>query len=234
MNVIMKIEKLVCPSCGAPLTGDFSPNQKLECANCATPLVITDVEVSRPIFCPDCYTLNSDTVQYCTKCGCQLRRKCANCGADNRVDAAYCAACGVEFRAAARQLPARLGGAALAVIAVLALLALAGVSGVIMSLIPSDRTIELAPSCLGLTVASISAIVMIWWRNPRQKKSAWTVGGIVALFVGVNILGWGGFTVMSPGDYTMLDNVGYSLALCITPGAFLTLLGIGLYLMGRR
>lgn len=230
----MKIEKLICPSCGAPLTDDFGPNQKIECNNCATPLVITDIEVSQPIFCPDCFTLNSDAVQYCTKCGCQLQRQCANCGTENRVDAAYCAKCGNEFRAAGVQVSHRLGGAAIAAIAVLALLALAGVSGLIMSLIPSESTIELVPSCLGMIVASIGGMVMVWRQNPYRQKSWWTVGGVLAWFFGINILGWGGFTLLSPGDYTLLDNLGYSLALCIAPGAFLTLLGIGLYLMGRR
>jgi hypothetical protein len=234
MCVDMKIEKLVCPNCGAPLTGDFGPNQKIECNNCATPLVITDIDVSQPIFCPDCYTLNSDEIQYCTKCGCQLQRKCINCDAVNRIDASYCATCGEKFRAAEIQLSKKLGGAAMLAIAVLAVMALAGISGVILSLIPSDSTVELIPSCLGLTLASVSAIVMIWLRNPRQKKSLWTIGGITAWFMGINVLGWGGFTMMSPGNYSVLDNLGYSLALCITPGIFLTLLGVGLYLLGRR
>ena len=39
----MRLEKLACPGCGAPITGDFAPNQQIECNSCGVPLLLTQV-----------------------------------------------------------------------------------------------------------------------------------------------------------------------------------------------
>jgi hypothetical protein len=96
----MKLEKLTCPSCGAPLSGEFVPNQQIECNSCGVPLLVTQVETDNPIFCPDCRTLNSDDVRFCVNCGHKLREHCTLCYAENRIDAVYCCKCGAHLKRA--------------------------------------------------------------------------------------------------------------------------------------
>ncbi len=96
----MKIEKLACPSCSAPLSGDFAPNQKIECDHCSVPLILTDVNTEYPIFCPKCHTLNGDEVRFCNHCGQQLKVDCILCHTQNRIDTNYCAKCGVHLQRA--------------------------------------------------------------------------------------------------------------------------------------
>ncbi len=100
----MKLEKLCCPSCGAPLTGDFAPNQQIECTSCGTPLLLTHLDSENPIFCPHCRTLNADEMRFCVNCGHKLKTDCVLCYTENRVDAIYCARCGAHLeRARARR-----------------------------------------------------------------------------------------------------------------------------------
>lgn len=96
----MKIEKLACPSCSAPLSGDFSPNQKIECTHCGTPLLLSHVESDSPIFCKQCHTLNDDGVNFCTHCGQKLKEQCILCHTENRIDTRFCAKCGAHIERA--------------------------------------------------------------------------------------------------------------------------------------
>lgn len=96
----MKIEKLACPNCNAPLTGNFAPNQRIECSHCGTPLLLTHLDANNPIFCPDCNTLNTDEVRYCFRCGFQLKAECVLCHTQNRIDTNYCVKCGVHLERA--------------------------------------------------------------------------------------------------------------------------------------
>ena len=96
----MKIEKLACPNCNAPLSGDFVANQKTECTHCGTPLLLTDVQTNRPLFCLECYTLNADEVRFCVNCGHSLTIECILCHTHNRADIDYCAKCGVHIQQA--------------------------------------------------------------------------------------------------------------------------------------
>lgn len=96
----MKIEKLACPCCGAPLSGDFVPNQQIECKSCGTPLLLTHLEAENPIFCPECRTLNADEIRYCVNCGHKLNTDCVLCYTENRLDAVYCAKCGAHLERA--------------------------------------------------------------------------------------------------------------------------------------
>jgi HEAT repeat protein len=100
----MKLEKLCCPSCGAPLMGNFTPNQQIECNSCGTPLLLTHLDSENPIFCPHCRTLNADEMRFCVNCGHKLKTDCVLCYTENRVDAVYCARCGAHLeRARARR-----------------------------------------------------------------------------------------------------------------------------------
>ena len=103
----MKVEKLSCPSCGAPLAGDFAPNQQIECQSCETPLILTHIDTENPIFCPECRTLNADEMRYCVTCGHTLKVGCILCHTENRLDVTFCSRCGAHLeraRAKRRQL----------------------------------------------------------------------------------------------------------------------------------
>ena len=96
----MKIENLACPNCNAPLSGDFLPNQRLECQNCGSVLMLTDLEVSSTLICPECQTLNSVELRFCSSCGRQLKADCILCHTENRFDAVHCAHCGAHLERA--------------------------------------------------------------------------------------------------------------------------------------
>lgn len=96
----MKLEKLCCPSCGAPLIGNFAPNQQIECNSCGTPLLLTHLDSENPIFCPHCRTLNADEMRFCVNCGHKLKTDCVLCYTENRIDAVYCARCGAHLERA--------------------------------------------------------------------------------------------------------------------------------------
>ncbi len=115
----------------------------------------------------------------------------------------------------------------------LGVISLCGVGGVLLSFLPDADTgqfdFALTPACLGMTFAGLTSMLMIWLRDKSSPASAVLAMGIVCWFIGVNILGWGGFAALSPGDDPFLENLGYSLVLCFAPGGILTLLGLGLY-----
>lgn len=119
-------------------------------------------------------------------------------------------------------------------ITVLGVIGLCGVMGVLLSFVPDSDTgglnnLELAPACLGMVFAGVTSALMIWIRDRSKPASALMALGIVFWFVGINILGWGGFAAVSPGDNTFLENLGFSIALCFAPGGIFALLGLGMY-----
>jgi len=119
------------------------------------------------------------------------------------------------------------------IMTILGLISLAGVSGVFLSFVPSSQTGEpnmaLAPACLGMTFAGMTSILMIWLRKRTTSASAAFAIGVILWFIGVNILGWGGFGVLNSNDKTFAENLGFSLALCFAPGGILSLLGLAFY-----
>lgn len=96
----MRIEKLACPSCGAPLSGDFMPNQQFECGKCGSVLMLTDLETSHTIICPGCRAPNHETMRFCSNCGGTLKSDCVLCHTENRIDATHCAHCGANIERA--------------------------------------------------------------------------------------------------------------------------------------
>lgn len=125
------------------------------------------------------------------------------------------------------------GALEIAVLVLLALVSLVGLSGIFLSFIPNVDTgqmnLSMAPACLGIMVASLSSMAMIWFRPKPKPASAWLAMGLVLWFVGVNILGWGGFAALTPNEQSMVTNLGFTLGLCFVPGGFLALLGLALY-----
>jgi hypothetical protein len=96
----MRIEKLACPSCGAPLSGDFLPNQQFECQNCGSTLLLTDLETSHTILCPSCRAPNNEEMRFCSNCGGSLKLDCVLCHTENRVDVTHCTHCGAHLERA--------------------------------------------------------------------------------------------------------------------------------------
>lgn len=141
----------------------------------------------------------------------------------------------VAFDPAVPIQPARKSPGALeiVVLVLLALVSLAGLSGIFLSFIPNVDTgqmnISMAPTCLGMMAASLSSIAMIWLRPKTRPASAWLAMGVVLWFVGVNILGWGGFAALTPGEQSVATNLGFTLGLCFAPGSFIALAGLALY-----
>ena len=82
---------------------------------------------------------------------------------------------------------------------------------------------------LGPLVGSLGAMAMIWLRN-RKKPAKGSLALASALWgIGATLSGFGLYTAFVPGDNSVLTNLGYSLALCLTPGAFFSALGLGTY-----
>jgi serine/threonine protein kinase len=120
-----------------------------------------------------------------------------------------------------------------------------GVSGVLLSFIPDSETgqitmssLSMAPTCAGMTFASLTSIAMLWFRNKSKPASAWLALGIVLWFVGVNIFSFGIFGTLTPDEDPIMTDLGFSLVLCFAPGGFMALLGLILYgydhRLGRR
>jgi serine/threonine protein kinase len=129
-------------------------------------------------------------------------------------------------------------GVEIVLMTVLGLMAVGGIIGVLLSFVPNtnpgESSIAMAPACMGLTFAGFTSILMIWRRNRAGPASAWLAIGILAWFLGINILGWGGFAALSPGETSFGANLGFSLALCFTPGGILALLGLGMFIRDYR
>lgn len=145
-------------------------------------------------------------------------------------------------RLAAPAQPPRSKGVSpleIVIMTLLGLTGLCGISGVFLSFTTNQNTGEtnlaLAPVCLGLAFAAITSLGMVWFRNRSTTASALLALGIIAWFVGLNFLGWGGFAILSPGEnQTFVQNLGFSLALCFAPGGVFALLGLGFYIYDYR
>jgi phage FluMu protein Com len=96
----MKIEQLVCPGCGAPLSGDFSPNQQIECDSCGSVMLATDLEAAKTIICPECRTINPIDKRFCSSCGISLKIDCVLCHTENNIGTVYCTNCGAHLERA--------------------------------------------------------------------------------------------------------------------------------------
>ena len=96
----MKIENLACPTCGAPLPSHFAPDRPTECENCGSLLMMTGMEVSKLILCPQCQVVNTIDKRFCISCGISLKMDCILCHAENTVGAVHCAVCGAHLERA--------------------------------------------------------------------------------------------------------------------------------------
>lgn len=121
----------------------------------------------------------------------------------------------------------------------LGVVALCGLGGVLLSLITESNgqvsNLAMASSCGGLLFASLSSIGLIWFRQQRSFTSGWLALGLISWFVGVSLLGLGGFALLSPGENnTFTQNAGFTVLFCFAPGGLLALLGLALYGYARR
>lgn len=93
----MKIENLACPSCGAPLPINFSMNQPVECSNCGSSLLATELAIDQTIHCPNCRTINLADRRFCSSCGEPLKVDCILCHTANKIGVVFCANCGAHM-----------------------------------------------------------------------------------------------------------------------------------------
>jgi len=105
-------------------------------------------------------------------------------------------------------------------------------------LVPDKDTGALAVQngflALGPLVGSLGAMAMIWLRNRVRPAKAILVLAATLWMMGATLVGLGIFTAFLPGDRSVLTNLGYSVALCLTPGAVLSLLGLGTFWYSQR
>ena len=105
-------------------------------------------------------------------------------------------------------------------------------------LVPDKATGVLAVQngflALGPLIGSLGAMAMIWWRNRARPAKAPLALAMTLWMIGATLLGFGVFTAFTPGDRTILTNLGYSISLCLTPGAVLCLLGLGTFWYSQR
>ncbi|MEM7344057.1 MAG: protein kinase [Chloroflexota bacterium] len=103
----LRVEKLDCPACGAPLPNNLSVNQQLTCASCDSSLIVTGEPLPDTIVCPNCQTLNRDQQLFCTNCHQSLQTECIMCHQQNPITQTHCLNCGADLersRAARQEL----------------------------------------------------------------------------------------------------------------------------------
>jgi predicted Ser/Thr protein kinase len=114
---------------------------------------------------------------------------------------------------------------------------LCGISGVLLSFTTDDSgasNIELAPVCLGITFAGFVGFLMVGLRNRRQPISGWLLAALVLWATGIFVMGFGGFSLLDPGDMGLVENAAFSAGLCLVPGLALAGLGLGAYFVDWR
>jgi serine/threonine protein kinase len=121
----------------------------------------------------------------------------------------------------------------------LGVVALCALGGILLSLMTESNgqisNLAMASSCFGLLFASLSSIGLIWFRKQQSFTSGWLALGLVSWFVGVSLLGLGGFALLSPGEgRSFTENAGFTVLFCFAPGGILALLGLVLYGYARR
>jgi len=126
--------------------------------------------------------------------------------------------------------------AALALLALFALFCL--IFLLIGVLVPEKATGVLAVQngflALGPLVGSLGVMAMIWLRNRVRPAKAALALATTLWMVGATLSGFGIFAAFTPGDRSVVTNLGYSIALCLTPGAILSLLGLGTFWYSQR
>ena len=127
-----------------------------------------------------------------------------------------------------------IGRVDIAVLAFFGLVALCGLGGVVLSFTTNAETgqqnLALLPSCLGLAFAGFTSMGLIWFRQRNVAASAWLAIGVLAWFLGINVISFGGFALANPSrTESFSENLGFSLVLCFAPGALFALLGLSLY-----
>ena len=126
-----------------------------------------------------------------------------------------------------------------AVLALLALFALVCLIFVLIGgLVPERTTGALAVQngflALGPLVGSLGVMAMIWLRNRVRPAKAALALAATLWMTGATLAGFGVFAAFSPGDRSVATNLVYSIALCLTPGAVLSLLGLGTFWYSQR
>lgn len=88
---------------------------------------------------------------------------------------------------------------------------------------------------VGPLVASVSSLLLLWFRNKTKAPSALLALALVLWFLGLNTVGFGLFAAFQPSStHSGLENFGYSVALCDMPGLLMALAGFVLYLKEWR
>jgi hypothetical protein len=119
-------------------------------------------------------------------------------------------------------------------IAGLTLLGAASICGLMLTvlfLIPTEDPAQysLVLSGLGLMVAGLTSIAMLWFRDRRHPISGMLAVGVLSWFIGAIILCVGGTFLFLPSETQIGENLGYATFFCFVPGGLLALLGLIFY-----
>ena len=96
----MNLKELTCSNCGAPLTSDVSPSQRIECGNCGSKFIVTDLIGEESVICPNCQQINTEEKRFCSGCGQSLKVGCLLCYTENSAGTVHCVKCGAHLERA--------------------------------------------------------------------------------------------------------------------------------------
>lgn len=122
------------------------------------------------------------------------------------------------------------------VMTILVGISLCGIGGILLSLSDlSDATnVAMLSACLGLTFAGFSSTLLLWFRKRDTTASAWLAMGVLFWFLGVSLVGTGGFSMLSPSDMSYWENLMFTTLLCFGPGVIMAGGGLLAYGMDWR
>ena len=126
-------------------------------------------------------------------------------------------------------------GADIALIVFFGLLAAVGCFcsffAVVMTVVePGEGNFELAPFFFGLTLAGVGSMAMIAMRQRYKMGWPMLLVAIVLWSMGSAVFAFGlTATFMYDEPTEFMSNLGYSVGLCIGPGAFLAVIGLFLF-----
>jgi len=94
---------------------------------------------------------------------------------------------------------------------------------------PAAKDLAFAPICSGPGLASLGSLLILWLRNRKQMDWLLTLVAGVVWFIGTTVFISGITTTLlykNAADFA--QNLGWSLIFCLTPGAFMSLVGLAL------
>ena len=94
----MKLTRITCPSCGAPISQEITQKQPFRCSACGSLLIMAASGEPAVTICPHCQATNSALNKYCSVCNTKLLVDCPICYLPNVVGSVFCQRCGANIQ----------------------------------------------------------------------------------------------------------------------------------------